>query len=77
MTGTYRYGQDLNGLLREFLALLESLDGGQCHVDSAFLFGLFAVDHSPLGLMSRREQGSAVTTFHGLDFSAQTTLDIS
>jgi hypothetical protein len=73
MTGTYRDRQELNGLLGEFLALLEPLDGGQSHVERAFLLGLFAVDHGPLGLVPDREQGAgAVTTFHGLDFSART-----
>jgi hypothetical protein len=52
MTGPYRYGQELNCLLRELLALLEPLDGGQRHVAGAQLLGLFAVDDGPLGLMA-------------------------
>jgi hypothetical protein len=57
MTGTYRYGQELNRLLREFLALLEPLSGGQRHVDGAHLLGLFTIDDGPLGLVAGLEQG--------------------
>jgi hypothetical protein len=67
MTRPYRDRQELNRLLGEFLALLESLGGSQCHVDGAQLLCLFAVDGGPLGLMAGREQGATAARTHKLN----------
>jgi len=52
MAGTYGGGQQSDGLLRELLTLFDALDGRQGHIHRATLIGLFAIDHSPLGLMA-------------------------
>jgi hypothetical protein len=52
MAGTYGCGKQSDRLLGELLALFDPLNRGQRHVDCAFLFFLFAVDRSPLGLMA-------------------------
>jgi hypothetical protein len=52
MAGAYRGGQQGDSLLRELLALLESLARGQRHVAGTQLLGLFAVERGPFGLMA-------------------------
>jgi hypothetical protein len=58
--------QEFNRLLRELLADLEPLSWSQCHVAGAKLFSLFAVDRSPLRLVTGGEQGSLRASPHDL-----------
>jgi hypothetical protein len=57
MARPYGCGKERDRLLRKSLADLEPLGWRQCHVAGAKLLGLFAVDLSPLLLVTHREQG--------------------
>jgi len=52
MARPYGRGEQRDRLLREALAELEALSRRQRHVAGAKLFGLFAIDRSPLSLMA-------------------------
>jgi hypothetical protein len=66
MAGADRGGQQRDRLLRELLALVESLGRSQRPVAGVKLLFLFAVDDRPLGLVPNREQGGIGTRAHDL-----------
>jgi hypothetical protein len=56
MAGAYRRSQQLYGLLREFLTLCYALGGSKRPRGALVVFPLFAIEHSPLGLMAGLQQ---------------------